>query len=235
MAVDSIVLEDSTKVIVHVMKRSNMAEGENLEDVMIHLDGVDLPEGALTSEPHVFMFKAEGMDSDLVWNEAAPGAGNAFFKASYKAILGVKLEQRNDIIGAFVVDVIPASTAAALGLQSGDIIIEVDGQNVFSEESMMAEMAAKFTGDPIEIKYRRDGKKKKASGFLIPTSPAMGQPMGGIMRGMPGMHEVDIEMSTAGIPEVLDDSSAENVDITEEISENGEKRLKIIVVKRDEN
>jgi hypothetical protein len=236
MTVDTIVSGDSTKVIVRVMKRANLAEGQNLEDVMIHLDGVELPEGALSGEPHVFMFKGEGMGgSDMVWNEAAPGAGNAFFMASNKGTLGVKLEKRDDIKGAFVVEVIPASTAAALGLKSGDIIVAVDGNTVFSEESMMAEMAPKFTGDAIEVTYRRDGKKKKASGFLIPTSPAMGLPMGGMMHGMPGMHGEDVEIITGGVPVRFDDSSGQNVEITEEVGENGEKRVKVIVIKKEEN
>ena len=239
MSVDTIISGDSTKVIVRVMKRANLAEGQNSEDVMIHLDGLGLPEGALSGEPHIFMFKGEGMGSDMVWNEATPGAGNAFFMASNKAILGVKLEKRDardNIRGAFVVEVIPTSTAAVLGLKTGDIIVAVDGKTVFSEESMMAEMAPKFTGDPIEITYRRDGKKKKASGFLIPTAPAMGLPMGGMMRGMPGMRGEDLEIMTGGIPEArIDDSSAQNVEITEEVGENGEKRFKVIVIKKDGN
>ena len=132
MSVDTIISGDSTKVIVRVMKRANLAEGQ-MEDVMIHLDGLGLPEGALSGEPHVFMFKSEAMGGpDMVWNEAAPGAGNAFFMASNKAILGVKLEKpnaRRQYPGAFVVEVIPTSTAAAaLGLQvTGDIIVAVDG------------------------------------------------------------------------------------------------------------
>ena len=236
MTVDTIVSGDSTKVIVRVMKRANMAEGQNLEDVMIHLEGVELPEGALSGESHVFMFKGEGMGgSDMVWNEAIPGAGNTFFNASNKGTLGVKLEKRDDIKGALVVEVIPASTAAALGLKSGDIIVAVDGNTVFSEESMMAEMAPKFTGDAIEVTYRRDGKKKKASGFLIPTSPMMGLPMGGMMHGMPGMLGEDVEIITGGVPVRFDDSSAQNVEITEEVGENGEKRVKVIVIKKDEN
>ena len=239
MSVDTIISGDSTKVIVRVMKRANLAEGQ-MEDVMIHLDGLGLPEGALSGEPHVFMFKSEAMGGpDMVWNEAAPGAGNAFFMASNKAILGVKLEKpnaRDNIRGAFVMDVIPTSTAAALGLQVNDIIVAVDGQSVRSEQSMMDRMAGKKTGDPIEITYRRDGKKKKASGFLIPTSPAMGLPMGGMMHGMPGMHGEDVEIITGGIPEVrIDDSSAQNVEITEEVGENGEKRIKVIVIKKDGN
>ena len=236
MSVDTIISGDSTKVIVRVMKRANLAEGQ-MEDVMIHLDGLGLPEGALSGEPHVFMFKSEAIGGpDMVWNEAAPGAGNAFFMASNKAILGVKLEKRDDIQGAFVVEVIPTSTAAVLGLKTGYIIVAVDGKTVFSEESMMAEMAPKFTGDPIEITYRRDGKKKKVSGFLIPASPAMGLPMGGMMRGMPGMRGEDLEIMTGGIPEArIDDSSAQNVEITEEIGENGEKRVKVIVIKKDGN
>ncbi len=236
MTVDTIVSGDSTKVIVRVMKRANLAEGQNLEDVMIHLDGMELPEGALSGQPHVFMFKGEGMGgSDMVWNEAAPGAGNAFFMASNKGTLGVKLEKRDDIKGAFVVEVIPASTAAALGLQANDIIVAVDGQSVTSEQSMMDRMADKKTGDAIEVTYRRDGKKKKASGFLIPTSPAMGLPMGGMMHGMPGMHGEDVEIITGGVPVRFDDSSAQNVEITEEVGENGEKRVKVIVIKKDEN
>ena len=145
------------------------------------------------------------------------------------------MEKRDDIKGAFVVEVIPASTAAVLGLKFGDIIVAVDGNTVFSEESMMAEMALKFTGDAIEVTYRRDGKKKKASGFLIPTSPAMGLPMGGMMHGMPGMRGEDVEIITGGVPVRFDDSSAQNVEITEEVGENGEKRVKVIVMKKDEN
>jgi hypothetical protein len=238
MTVDTIVSGDSTKVIVRVMKRANLAEGPNLElrDGIYYLDGVELPAGAFSGEPHAFMFKGEGMGgSDMVWNEAAPGAGNAFFMASNKGTLGVKLEKRDDIKGAFVVEVIPASTAAALGLKSGDIIVAVDGNTVFSEQSMMDRMADKKTGDAIEVTYRRDGKKKKSSGFLIPTSPAMGLPMGGMMHGMPGMHGEDVEIITGGVPVFFGDSSAQNVEITEEVGENGEKRVKVIVIKKDEN
>jgi len=235
MTVDTIVSGDSTKVMVRVIKRANLAEGQNLEDVMIHLDGAELAAGAFAGEPHVFMFKGEGMGSDMVWNEAAPGAGNAFFNASNKGTLGVKLEKRDDIKGAFVVEVIPASTAAVLGLKFGDIIVAVDGNTVFSEQSMMDRMAGKKTGDAIEVTYRRDGKKKKASGFLIPTSPAMGLPMGGMMHGMPSMRGEDVEIITGGVPVGFDDSSAQNVEITEEVGENGEKRVKVIVIKKDEN
>jgi membrane-associated protease RseP (regulator of RpoE activity) len=218
-------------VIVRVMKRANLAEGQNSEDVMIHLDGLGLPEGALSGEPHIFMFKGEGMGSDMVWNEATPGAGNAFFMASNKAILGVKLEKRDNIQGAFVVEVIPTSTAAVLGLKTGDIIVAVDGKTVLSEESMMAEMAAKFTGDPIEIAYRRDGKKKKASGYLIPTAPMMGVPMSGMMRGLPAMGQGEVEIIKGGAAQAMGD----NVEITEEVGENGEKRVKVIVIKKDGN
>jgi hypothetical protein len=235
MTVDTIVSGDSTKVMVRVMKRANLAEGQNLEDVLIHLDGVEFPAGAFAGEPHVFMFKGEGMGSDMVWNEAAPSAGNAFFNASNKGTLGVKLEKRDDIKGAFVVEVIPASTAAALGLQANDIIVAVDGQSVTSEQSMMDRMAGKKTGDAIEVTYRRDGKKKKASGFLIPTSPAMGLPMGGMMHGMPGMRGEDVEIITGGVPVRFDDSSTQNVEITEEVGENREKRVKVIVIKKDKN
>ena len=231
MSVDTIVSGDSTKVIVRVVKRANLEAGQNLQDVMIHLDGIELPEGAYSGEPHVLMFKGEGMGSDMVWNEATPGAGNAFFMASNKAILGVKLEKREDIKGAFVVEVIPTSTVAVLGLKTGDIIVSVDGNTVFSEESMMAEMAAKFTGDPIEIAYRRDGKKKKASGYLIPTAPMMGVPMSGMMRGLPAMGQGEVEIIKGGAAQAMGD----NVEITEEIGVNGEKRAKVNFIKEDEN
>jgi hypothetical protein len=37
------------------------------------------------------------------------------------------------------------------------------------------------------------------------------------------------------VPVRFDDSSAQNVEITEEVDENGEKRVKVIVIKKDEN
>ena len=238
MTVDTIVSGDSTKVIVKVMKRANLGQGESLEDVMIHLDGVELPEGAFSGEPHVFMFRGEGEEvsgmtgAGMNWIEHHPmSSGNAVFVSADKGTLGVKLEKREDIQGALVVEVIPASTAAALGLKVGDIIVGVDAQKVVSEQGMMDAMVDKKTGDAILVTYRRDGKKAKVSGFLIPTAPMMGMPMGGLVRGLPGIGQGEVEIITGGTAQALGD----NVQITEEMGDNGEKRVKVIVIKKDEN
>ena len=70
--------------------------------------------------------------------------------------------------GAFVQRVIPNSTAAALKLQAGDIILRVNGVPVESYLDLPA-MARQFkTGESVVLELRRNGKSTTAKGKVQP-------------------------------------------------------------------
>jgi hypothetical protein len=90
---------------------------------------------------------------------------------SDKARLGVVgFENAPDIAGAMVKEVVPVSTAAALGLRPGDVIFQFDEKTIGSFQDLVGAMEAKNVGDEVSVKYRRDGKPGEASAFLIPSS-----------------------------------------------------------------
>ena len=90
---------------------------------------------------------------------------------SSKARLGIAgVENANDIDGAMVKEVTPVSTAAAMGLRSGDVIFQVNDLAVHSFQELVASMNEKVVGDRVALKFRRDGKSMEAVGYLIPSN-----------------------------------------------------------------
>jgi hypothetical protein len=90
---------------------------------------------------------------------------------SNKARLGVVgFENAPDIAGAMVKEVVPVSTAAALGLRPGDVIFQFDDKTIGSFQDLVGAMEAKMVGDKVSVKYRRDGNPGEASAYLIPSS-----------------------------------------------------------------
>ena len=62
--------------------------------------------------------------------------------------------------GAFVVDVVPESGAAAAGLEQGDVILLVDGEEITSNEQLGDIVRDHAPGDTIEIVIERDGEEQ---------------------------------------------------------------------------
>ncbi|MGL4463798.1 MAG: S1C family serine protease, partial [Planctomycetia bacterium] len=60
--------------------------------------------------------------------------------------------------GALVADVVPKSPAAKAGVQSGDVVIAVDGDEVDSAEATVEAVGKKKTGEEVALKIFRDGK-----------------------------------------------------------------------------
>ena len=85
-----------------------------------------------------------------------------------KPMLGVALKSDDKATGATISEVLPGSTAMAIGLKAGDVIYKVNKTTVTDHKSAVEAIGNHNSDSPIVIHYRRDGKKGKAQGYLMP-------------------------------------------------------------------
>ncbi len=72
--------------------------------------------------------------------------------------------------GVMIESVTPASLAAALGLQTGDVLVELNGNKIQNFTDLKTILEQHKVGDEAQITFTREGKKKKMTGFFIPVS-----------------------------------------------------------------
>ena len=65
--------------------------------------------------------------------------------------------------GVYVSEVVSKSPSDKAGIKAGDIIIEVDGEEISSVASLRYELYKHEVGDTISIKINRDGTDKTVS------------------------------------------------------------------------
>ena len=68
--------------------------------------------------------------------------------------------------GAFVTEVVPGSAADNAGLQPGDVIVEIDGEEVTEASAVRDTILDKEPGDTVEIKIVRAGEDKTVEAEL---------------------------------------------------------------------
>lgn len=94
-----------------------------------------------------------------------------------RGLLGVSISDFNaetaeamggdaDVQGALVQEVVPNSAAESAGLEVGDIIIEVDGEEITSANDLRNTIGLRRSGETVSIKAVRDGKKKSFKAAL---------------------------------------------------------------------
>lgn len=74
-----------------------------------------------------------------------------------KPFLGIYPE-RHENGGVLVTDIVPGAGAAAAGMQSGDIIISIDGKTLASRGGLSNTLSAYKPGDKVEVAYLREGQ-----------------------------------------------------------------------------
>ncbi|MEE1085657.1 MAG: RIP metalloprotease RseP [Schaedlerella sp.] len=62
-----------------------------------------------------------------------------------------------------ITDVEEGYAAAEAGMQSGDVITEIDGQNIYLWDEISLKNLMNFSGEPLEITYERDGEETTVS------------------------------------------------------------------------
>ncbi|UCG73163.1 MAG: Do family serine endopeptidase [Chromatiales bacterium] len=89
-----------------------------------------------------------------------------------RGLLGVSISDFNaetaeaigadaDIEGALVQEVVPGSAAETAGLQVGDVIVKVDGEDITSANDLRNTIGLRRSGESVAIEAMRDGKRKK--------------------------------------------------------------------------
>jgi dienelactone hydrolase len=86
-----------------------------------------------------------------------------------RGFLGVGLEQAGDGVRVFTVS--PESTAAAVGISIGDVIVQLDGQPVTTPEFLIAAMGRRRGGDSIRLTIARNGERRTVEAALRPFPP----------------------------------------------------------------
>ena len=67
--------------------------------------------------------------------------------------------------------VLPGSPADKAGLEEGDIILKIDGQDIGETNSISSVIGKKKPGDKVEVVYLRDGKQSK-TGLVLTEAPS---------------------------------------------------------------
>jgi len=83
-----------------------------------------------------------------------------------RAYLGVSTDRRVAGPGALVSEVKPSGPAAAAGLQVGDIITKLDGEDVTSSTDVSSAIGERRPGDRVQIEVRRGGSSQTLSATL---------------------------------------------------------------------
>ena len=178
-----LVAQSATKATVQIRKSVNgqeetqtqefvLEEGQTIQDILQALDLLDefgQLKGGQAFEISIKKTDAMGgtQDIDLAFSPTV--------EFSNKAFLGVYLrESDNDANGAQITSIIEDTAAEEVGLQEGDIITQVNGEDIAGVSDLVYIIKNLYAGDKIKLTVNRDGKKKKETVTLgnRPYDPA---------------------------------------------------------------
>lgn len=98
--------------------------------------------------------------------QAQPALATAQQGATPAVAFGVGLEEDAD--GLRVAMIMPGATATAIGLQVGDVFVELGGSAVSGSESLGEYVNSLKVGDPVSVLVRRQGQTIELSGTAMP-------------------------------------------------------------------
>ena len=92
------------------------------------------------------------------------------------AQLGIRITDVADdeITGAQVAQVGEGSTAAAAGLEPGDVVTHVDDRHISGADSLVATIRSYRPGDTVQLRWLRDGEEMEAEVELDSDAPTSG-------------------------------------------------------------
>ena len=101
-----------------------------------------------------------GMPNDMPFGFGAP---------DNSAKIGITPAKSFKGKGVMIETVLPTSLGAALGLQTGDVIVELNNNDINEFDELVGTLQMYAVGDEANITFLRNGKKKKVTGFFIPA------------------------------------------------------------------
>jgi membrane-associated protease RseP (regulator of RpoE activity) len=138
----------------------------NMEEIMKNIPGFDMSIIDSTFNfnldnnfqmPEGMIF---GMPNDMPFGFGAP---------DNSAKIGITPARSFKGKGVMIETVIPTSLGAALGLQTGDIIVELNKNEINEFDELVGILQMYTVGDEANISFLRNGKKKKVTGYFIPA------------------------------------------------------------------
>jgi putative serine protease PepD len=87
------------------------------------------------------------------------------------AYLGVATATSTEPAGAEVAEVVQGSPAAEAGLEEGDVITQVDGEDVTDPEDLVAAIGAAVPGDTVKLEIERESESTEVT-LKLGTQPA---------------------------------------------------------------
>ncbi|MFM1772107.1 MAG: peptidase and chymotrypsin/Hap [Bacteroidota bacterium] len=138
----------------------------NMEEIMKNIPGFDM---SIIDTTFNFNFDDNfqmpegiqfGMPNDMPFGFGAP---------DNSAKIGITPAKSFKGKGVMIETVAPISLGAALGLQTGDVIIEMNGNEINEFDELVGALQMYAVGDEANITFLRNGKKKKVTGYFIPA------------------------------------------------------------------
>jgi membrane-associated protease RseP (regulator of RpoE activity) len=138
----------------------------NMEEIMKNIPGFDM---SIMDSSLNFGFEKDfqmpegmifGMPNEMPFGFGAP---------DNSAKIGISPARSFKGEGVMIETVSPVSLGAALGLQTGDVIVELNKNTIKDFDSLVGTLKQYAVGDEANITVLRNGKKKKVSGFFIPA------------------------------------------------------------------
>lgn len=104
---------------------------------------------------------------DSVENFEKTGQFNRPFLGVRYRMISEQAAVLNDLPrGAYLVEIVPNSTAQSLGLQAGDVVTKINGDQLTETNDLIKKINTLRVGDPIEVTYWREGSVATKSGII---------------------------------------------------------------------
>ena len=138
----------------------------NLEEIMKSIPGFDM---SIMDSSLNFGFEKDfqmpegmifGMPNEMPFGFGAP---------DNSAKIGITPAKSFKGKGVMIETVLPTSLGAALGLQTGDVIVELNKNEINEFDELVGILQMYSVGDEANITFLRNGKKKKVMGYFIPA------------------------------------------------------------------
>ncbi|MHC5058380.1 MAG: PDZ domain-containing protein [Planctomycetota bacterium] len=114
-----------------------------------------------------------GMDWGLPGRSFKRMPGPIELMPTRRAFLGIEMEEGDR--GVQVVNVVAGSPAEEAGFKPGDLIVEIDGRQVFSADEIARLVGSRRPGDALTVTIERDGETLNLSATLAAPSGGRGR------------------------------------------------------------
>ena len=105
-------------------------------------------------------------------SSAFPNGNGDGTTTSNAGFLGVGVQTSTNPKGVEITDVADGSPAAKAGLQKGDVVTAIDGNDIGTAEALRSAVQAKQSGDEISVTYSRNGQSNTVKVTLTSRSEA---------------------------------------------------------------